>query len=117
MISGIYKREILVNTSLRKNRPTANQKTQNSKTEKIDGTIFIVENEIKTELQLMVLPTTRRNYGNCRLYDFFISMRRQARQELIEEALRFENANRLIADENVDHCKTLQIHFEKGMQL
>lgn len=54
----------------------------------------------------MDLATTRRNYGNC-LYDFFISMRRQARKELVEEALRFENANRLIADKNVDHCKTL----------
>ena len=50
----------------------------------------------------MVAFTESRDLGDRSLYDFLIALRRQARQELIEDTRRFENAKKLIADENVN---------------
>ena len=42
----------------------------------------------------MVAFTESRDLGDRSLYDFLIVLRRQARQELIEDAWRFENAKK-----------------------
>ena len=56
----------------------------------------------------MVAITERRDLGDRSHYDFLIALRRQARQELIEEAWRFENAKQLIADENINLIEVLE---------
>ena len=71
-------------------------------------TFFIVDNNIKNELQLMEATTERRDLGDRSLYDFLIALGRQARQELIEDAWRCENAKQLLADENVNLMEVLE---------
>ena len=63
---------------------------------------------MKYELQLMVATTKRRDLGDYSLYDFLIGFCRQTRQGLIEDAWRFENAEQLVADENVNLIEVLQ---------
>ena len=59
----------------------------------------------------MVATAERRDLGDHSLYDFLIAFCRQARQELIEDAWRFENTN-LIEDENVNSAEGLQQNSE-----
>ena len=47
----------------------------------------------------MVATTERRDVGDHSLYCFLIAFYRHARQELIEDASRFENAKQLIVHE------------------
>ena len=51
-----------------------------------DVAMFIVENDIKNELQLLNIVTERRNLGDRCLYDYLMAMRKQAREELIVDA-------------------------------
>ena len=60
----------------------------------------------------MVATAERRDLGDHSLYDFLIAFCRQARQELIEDAWRFENTKQLIADENVNSIEGLQQNSE-----
>ena len=118
IISTTYRRPILANATFRKNRLRLNEhshQTKQPKPQKIkksDVELFIINNNIKTGLQLMVATTERRDLGDRSFYDFLIAFRRQARQELIEDAWRFENTKQLIADENVNSIEGLQQNSE-----
>ena len=99
MISATYNRAILANSTYRQNRrqfedeagPSA-KKNKCEKLKKGDVAMFVIENQVKTELQLMVLATERRDLGDRLLYDYLISLRRAARLELLQDAWNFENA-------------------------
>ena len=75
IIFDTHKCAILANTSFCNNRQPVNDNTsyhKKPKTDKLkkrDGAIFIVEDEIKTELQLMDLATTTKNLGDRCLYE------------------------------------------------
>ena len=75
--------------------------------------LFIVENNIKSELELMNLSVTRRDLGDRALYDYLISLRGAARQELVRDAWTFENSRSLLADENPDRMDLLRQQCEK----
>ena len=69
--------------------------------------MFIVENSTKTELQLMSCATKRHNLGDRALYDYLLSLQRVTRQEFVQYIQRFENANTIIAEENVNWIEML----------
>ena len=87
-----YSRAILANATFRKNRFRLNwhshqiKKPNPEKIKKSDAALFIVNSNMKYELQLMVATTKRRDLGDCSLYDFLIGFCRQTRQGLIEDA-------------------------------
>ena len=106
------------NATFRKNRLRLNEHSHQTKypkpqkIKKSDVALFIINNNIKVGLQLMVATTERRDLGDRSLYDFLIAFCRQARQGLIEDAWRFENTKQLIADENVNSIEGLQQNSE-----
>ena len=120
MISATYNRAILANSTYRQNRrqfedeagPSA-KKNKCEKLKKGDVAMFVIENQVKTELQLMVLATERRDLGDRLLYDYLISLRRAARLELLQDAWNFENAKQTTSNENIDRIKTLQEQANK----
>ena len=60
----------------------------------------------------MSAATERRKLGDRVLYDYLISLHRVTRQQLLEDASSFENADKLIADENVNRIIKLEEHAE-----
>ena len=114
MISGTYERAIAANAAFRANTltrrneagsqgeqpPTKKKKTRAE--QKADLGMFIVENKIRTEIELVALATKRRDNGDRHLYDFLFSMKQKDRDELVSDAWRFENAEQIMAMENVD---------------
>ena len=121
MISSTYSRAIMANNTYCQNRqqaasqagPSCNKKAKPERLKKGDVAMFIVENKINTELDLMSSATERRNLGDRVLYDYLISLRRVSRQELVQDAWRFENAKQIIVDENINRIEKLQEHAEK----
>ena len=119
MISGTYSRAILANTTYCQNRQhedeagTSEKKPKAERIKKGDVAMFIVENDIKTELQLMSFSIERRNLGDRALYDYSISLRRTLRQELVQDAWTFENSNKLMSNENVNRIKMLEEQVNK----
>lgn len=78
IISETHKYAIFADTSFRNNQQTANDDAswnkiaKTDKLKKRDGAIFIAEYEIKNDLQLTDLATTRKNLGDRCLYEKFI---------------------------------------------
>ena len=91
-LSETYNRAIMANSTFRKNcqqrelAELAPKKPKQNRMKKGDVAMFIVENDIKNELQLLNIVTERRNLGDRCLYDYLMTMRKQAREELIVDA-------------------------------
>ena len=58
----------------------------------------------------MSAATERRNLGDRVLYDYLFSLCRVTHQQLLEDAWSFENADKMIADENINRIKKLGEH-------
>ena len=87
-----------------------------------DVAMFIVENDIKNEPQLLNIATERRDLGDKCLYDYLMALRKQAREELIVDAWRFEKSSQTIKDNNFYRIGKFQQHSTgqyicKGMWL
>ena len=122
MVSHTYNRAIVANSTYcenaaKKRMSAAEENPSNSEKRKRitkgDVAMFVVESSVKTELELINLATERRNLGDRALYDYLIAMRKQQREELVQDAWRFENANKIIEDENIDIMKTVDANCEK----
>ena len=115
MISSTYSRAINTNAVYCQNRrqvdteegPTSNKKVKPNKLKKGDVPMYIVENNLNTELELMSAALERRNLGDLVLYDYLISSRIVTRQQMLEDAWSFDNADKMIAVENVNCIKKL----------
>lgn len=116
IISNTFTRAINANSAFRNNRQNVNaenneapaKKQKQARMKKGDVAMFIVENHIKTELDLMNTATERRNLGDRCLYDYLFTMRRQSRQELVEDAWRFENAQKTIVDNSINRLDKIK---------
>ena len=116
LISQTYARAIQANNTFRNNNKKRRAKTdteeepakkKNRSKLKWDLALFIVENKVRSEVELITVATERRDLGDRSLYDYLIGMKRKDREDFVEEAWRFENAKQIIADEDVDVVKTL----------
>ena len=63
--------------------------------------LFVSENNIKNEIKLVALAKERRDSGDRHLFDF-LNMKKRDREELVNDAWRFENAPQILEDENVN---------------
>ena len=86
----------------------APKKPKQNRMKKGDVAMFIAENDIKNELQLLNIATERRNLGDRCLYDYLMELQKQAREELIVDAWCFENASQMIKDNNVNRIGKIQ---------
>ena len=115
-LTETYNRAIMANSTFRENcqqrelAQPALKKPKKNRMKKGDVAMFIAENDIKNELQLLNIATKRRNLGERCLYDYLMALRKQAREELIVDAWRFENASQTIKDNNVDRIGKIQQH-------
>ena len=126
LISHTYNQAVMANNTFCNNKrkamlASAGQGSSTSRNEnkpkrlkKGDVAMFVVKNAIHDEISLIKVATERRDLGDRVLYDYLIALRRGQREELVTEAWRFENAEKLIAMENVDILQTLNQHAEEG---
>ena len=125
LISQTYHRAVMANNTFCDNTnkrkavsasagsSTSKKEDKPKRLKKGDVAMFIVENAIHDEVALIKVATERRDLGDRVLYDYLMSLRRVQREELVIESWRFENADKLIAMENVDILQTLNEHAEK----
>ena len=113
-LSETYNRAIMANSTFRENgqqrelAEPASKKPKQSRMKKGDVAMFIVENDVKNELQLLNIATERINFGGRCLYDYLMALRKQACEELMVDAWCFENASQTIKDNNVDRIGKIQ---------
>ena len=119
IISNTFTRAIEANRTYRRNRTEhhaavadENNKSKPAKLKKGDIAMWIIEQNIKSEVELVKFATDRRNLGDRALYDYLISMRKQYREDLVHDAWRFEKADQIISDENVDRLAKLREHAQ-----
>ena len=113
-LSETYNRAIMTNSTFRENfqqrelAEPAPKKPKQNRMKKGDVAMFIAENDIKNELQLLNIATERRNLGDRCLYDYLMELQKRAREELMVDAWCFENASQMIKDNNVDCIGKIQ---------
>ncbi len=120
VISKTYERATVANTTYRENSrkrkdskdSAANNGGKSKKRTRAefraDLGMFIVQNNIKKEIQLIALARDRLANGDRKLFDFLFNMKKKDREELVADAWRFENAGLILHDENVVVIKRLQ---------
>ena len=115
-LSETYNRVIMANSTFRENcqqrelAEPAPKKTKQNRMKKGNVAMFIVENGIKNELQLLNIVTERRNLGDRCLCGYLMALQKHVCKELIVDAWRFENASQTIKDKNVDRIGKIQQH-------
>ena len=113
-LSETYNRAIMANSTFRENfqqrelAEPASRKPKQNRMKKGDVAMFIVENYIKNELQLLNITTERRILVERCLYDYFMALGTQLCEELIVDAWPFENTSQMIKDNNVDCIGKIQ---------
>ena len=115
IISQTYNRALAANSTYCRNRQLEAEAAEppakvvkKAKMKKADVALFIIENNLRTELQLLSLATERRDLGDRTLYDYLISLRRGIRQELVQDAWTFEEAKSMIENEHINRVEMLQ---------
>ena len=76
--------------------------------QKGDMGLFIVENGIQDELQLMSVAVERQRLGDRAMYDYLFRMKRQARVDMVRDAWAFERVPEKLKTKNPDRIKTME---------
>ena len=64
--------------------------------------MFIVENNMVLELQLMSFPTCIQDLRDSVLYDCLVGFCQAAHQKLLSDTRNFETAEKIMVDQNID---------------
>ena len=113
LISKTYERALTANTTYRENaqKRKANDGGEGSSGAKpkkrtraefrADLGLFIVENSIKKEIELVALAKSRLVSGDRKLFDYLFNMKKRDRVELVSDAWRFADSDTILREENI----------------
>ena len=125
MVSDTYQRALSANNTYchnvdSKRAASASSSRQSTTTEKkkriqkSDVAMFIVENNIHTELELKSVSVERRDAGDRALYDYLFRMRQGDREALVLDAWSFENAKDSLAECVLDRVQRVRDCLDRG---